>query len=602
MADDYRRLLLQLLPQGMAWPRASDSTLARFLDAVAVEFSRVDQRAGALFAEVLPATTSELLEEWERVAGLPDPCVADQPQTLQSRRAALVARLAGTGGQSIDYFIGLAADLGYTITIEEFRPFRVGAAVVGDSLTNGDWAHTWRINGPEVTVTAFRVGQSVVGEPLRAWGNELLECRISGLKPAHTVLLFAYPEMFDPMNLFANGEQGGFYDPANEGALYADYPGTTTLITDENASIANMHDLSGNGNHGARFSAALRPKLTLLLGSYRRGVDFDGIDDAINLPFPNLGNNVTIGRARPGIGAIITGGRTIAGPINDNTDHCGLVVVDRALTSKELEGLRTWLKQRSGMADTLSVAYGDDPDEILDVFHSSGHPMRPIIFMVHGGGWRTGSKASPNVTRNKLQHWLPRGYTFVSINYPMAVGTDPIDEAHSVAKALAWVQSQALAWGCNPDNIVVMGHSAGGHLVTLMAANAGIQAAHNVAPWLGTVVIDGAGYNIVSIMQNPGHLELYDEPWGAAMQHWIDGSPTHQLTVAPRPMLLITSTDSNPDEADPNVGPFRDAVHAIGGIATILQTDLAHSETNSEMGKLGAYSDAVDAFLASLGL
>ena len=33
---------------------------------------------------------------------------------------------------------------------------------------------------------------SVAGEPLRSWGNNLLECTMERIKPAHTVLIFAY--------------------------------------------------------------------------------------------------------------------------------------------------------------------------------------------------------------------------------------------------------------------------------------------------------------------------------------------------------------------------------------------------------------------------
>ncbi|MNJ68827.1 hypothetical protein D3C77_651150 [compost metagenome] len=82
--------------------------------------------------------------------------------------------------------------LGYTITIEEFRPFRAGLAAAGDALTNGGWAFTWRVHAPEVAVIPFRAGLSAAGEQLRAWGNDTLECKINQLKPAHTVALFAY--------------------------------------------------------------------------------------------------------------------------------------------------------------------------------------------------------------------------------------------------------------------------------------------------------------------------------------------------------------------------------------------------------------------------
>lgn len=410
---------------------------------------------------------------------------------------------------------------------------------------------------------------------------------------------------FRPESLFANGELGTVQDPADRSRVFTDVAGTVLAMA-ENDLIARINDQSPNGAFAQRVNSTLRPKLAYLAGSYRRAVDYDGIDDALATTLPAMGSNCTLVLAKAGVGAIVTTGMTVnAGALQSNTDNCGLILINRALTPAEDASVRLWARQHAGVEDEYSVPYGSDPDEILDVFHSCGHAKGPIIFMVHGGGWRNGSKASPNVTKNKLLHWLPMGFTFVSINYKLDVGTDPIDQARSTAKALAWVQDHAAGWGCDPSQIVIMGHSAGGHLVALVSASAAIRATAGVRPWLGTIVIDGAAYDVKSIMERPGHLTLYDEPWGTDPSneaHWIAGSPTFQLTQAPPPMLLITSTDSNPGEADINVGPFADAVNALGGSATILHTAFDHAGTNNEMGAPGTYTDDIDAFLATLGI
>ncbi|MHC8326142.1 YmfQ family protein [Pseudomonas sp. LB1P83] len=191
-AAEYREQLKSLLPPGQAFPRDPGSTLHDLLDGMSLELARVDARGSVLPLEVNPVTSLELLPDWERVAGLPDKCSGTLEETLQGRRNALLAKLTSTGGQSAAYFIELAASLGYTVTIETFRSFRVGRSRAGDLLTNGPWAFTWLIRAPEVSVTSFRVGQSAVGERLRTWGNDTLECKINQLKPAHTVALFAY--------------------------------------------------------------------------------------------------------------------------------------------------------------------------------------------------------------------------------------------------------------------------------------------------------------------------------------------------------------------------------------------------------------------------
>lgn len=189
--DDYLQQLQSHLPLGPAWPRDIDSLTTKILESFAEEYARIDARIEDLVDEADPRTTSELLPDWERVLGLPDPCVP-AGQTFQQRRAAVVAKLTNTGGQSRDYFIALAAYLGFEITITEFTPFRVGSSAVGDPLCGSDWWYAWRVNAPATTSIFFRVGSSTVGEPLQSFGNELLECVFNRLKPAHTTIIFAY--------------------------------------------------------------------------------------------------------------------------------------------------------------------------------------------------------------------------------------------------------------------------------------------------------------------------------------------------------------------------------------------------------------------------
>lgn len=192
IAAEYKEQLKLLLPPGQAFPREPGTNIDALLDGLSIELARVDTHGTRLVPEANPLTTSDLLADWERAVGLPDKCAETLDDTLQGRRNALVAKLSSTGGQSPAYFIGIAKALGYTISIEEFRPFRAGRSSAGDALTNGDWAFTWMVHASSVTVIAFRAGQSAAGEPLRSWGNDSLECKLNQLKPAHTILLFAY--------------------------------------------------------------------------------------------------------------------------------------------------------------------------------------------------------------------------------------------------------------------------------------------------------------------------------------------------------------------------------------------------------------------------
>lgn len=191
-ATDYLRQLQVLLPPGPAWPKDDAATLTRLLDALATELSRVDGRAQKLIEEADPRTVAALFADWERVAGLPDACAQafGGDQTMAQRRAALVGRLTTLGGQSPAYFIGLAATLGYAITITEFRAHCVNDDVE-QPLYDTAWNFAWQVNAVLNTVTDITV-DSTVDDPIAAWGNALLECVIKRLKPAQTAVLFSY--------------------------------------------------------------------------------------------------------------------------------------------------------------------------------------------------------------------------------------------------------------------------------------------------------------------------------------------------------------------------------------------------------------------------
>jgi uncharacterized protein YmfQ (DUF2313 family) len=189
---DFQRGLQGVLPRGRAWPRDPGSTLAALLNGHADAVYGVHQRFVQLLdVESDPSQTIELLTDWENDYGLPDPCTPLNA-TLQQRHAALLAKIAAQGGQSIAYYESVASVMGFAITITELHPFRTQVSSTGDELNGIDAAFTWIVNTASVHVIAFTTGVSATGENLRTVDNTSLECRLNALKPAHTVLLFNY--------------------------------------------------------------------------------------------------------------------------------------------------------------------------------------------------------------------------------------------------------------------------------------------------------------------------------------------------------------------------------------------------------------------------
>lgn len=190
-AADYLGALQSLLPRGRAWPREFDAVQTKALSGLTPIYERHNARSNHLLVDAFPSSAFELLPDWESSLGLPDLCSGLAP-TIQARRAQVIARFSGAGGQSIAYMTAFALSLGYTITITQFIPARAGILRAGTAICCNDFAHAWSVNAPLNTVFAFRSGASAAGEPLSSNGNGMLECALRQIAPAHTNVFFTY--------------------------------------------------------------------------------------------------------------------------------------------------------------------------------------------------------------------------------------------------------------------------------------------------------------------------------------------------------------------------------------------------------------------------
>jgi uncharacterized protein YmfQ (DUF2313 family) len=208
--DDYAQALLNLLPYGQAWPRHPFSTLVQTINGLANYWGFVDGRAADLLErESDPRATFELLPDWERNFGLPDPCLSNPPTDLRSRRIALVAKMTMLGAQSRQFFIDVAAKLGYRITITEYVPYMCGISRCGDTrgrfnpddptryywtLGPAEKRFYWTVHVDSLGLYKFYVASNQVGidRLLRIGTATDLECILNRWKPAHTQIIFDY--------------------------------------------------------------------------------------------------------------------------------------------------------------------------------------------------------------------------------------------------------------------------------------------------------------------------------------------------------------------------------------------------------------------------
>lgn len=253
------------------------------------------------------------------------------------------------------------------------------------------------------------------------------------------------------------------------------------------------------------------------------------------------------------------------------------------------------------------VPYGTAPRQRMDVYLPAARAPAapspagpaPVVFMVHGGAWSLGDKAHGGVVREKVARWVPRGFVVISVNYRLHPAADVPRQAQDVADALAAAQRRAAEWGADPSRFILMGHSAGAHLVALLNASPALARQAGVPrPWLGAVALDSAALDVPAVMTAP-HARFYDRVFGADPAFWRRTSPYHALEGAVPPFLFVCSTR----RADASCGPanaMARRAQALGGRAEVLPQALAHGEINAQLGQDSGYTRAVERFMASL--
>ena len=266
----------------------------------------------------------------------------------------------------------------------------------------------------------------------------------------------------------------------------------------------------------------------------------------------------------------------------------------------------------AGVQRIADVPYGADPAQRMDVYVPTSPTgagatslvasavRSPVIFMVHGGGWRYGDKAMGRVVQEKVSRWVPKGFILISINYRILPDTPVAVQERDVQAALMAAQQRAGTWGGDPSRFILMGHTAGAHLVALLNARAPQALREGAWPWLGTVSLDSAVMNVPAYMRAP-HLPLYDDAFGSDPAYWVALSPFHQWTVGAPPVQLVCSTE-RADQPCSQADALARHVRNQGGRAEVLPQDLNHGEINATLGLESDYTRAVEAFMGSLDL
>lgn len=238
-----------------------------------------------------------------------------------------------------------------------------------------------------------------------------------------------------------------------------------------------------------------------------------------------------------------------------------------------------------------TIAYGKDPLQVLDLWLPKASKAKaPLVLYVHGGGWKRGSKDSAT-GRAKPVHYPAQGYAFVSINYRLVPAATVEQQAADVAGALAALLSRADALGIDRTKVVLMGHSAGAHLVALIGTDERYLrgAGLSFADVDGVISNDGAAYDVPAQMQDGGRFmaDTYVQAFGTDPARQRALSPTLQATApnVPRFLMLHVQRADGVKQAEALAAALRKAGTGVE-VASFPGNGLkGHTEINRKLGE-----------------
>ena len=125
------------------------------------------------------------------------------------------------------------------------------------------------------------------------------------------------------------------------------------------------------------------------------------------------------------------------------------------------------VEARKGIEYTQGAAE-DTAKHKLDVYIPKGAAGAPVLFFIHGGSWRSGDRSLYPAFANRF---AKEGAVVVVPSYRLAPKYAHPSQIEDVAAAFDWTVKHAAEFGGDPKRITIMGQSAGGHLVSLLATD-----------------------------------------------------------------------------------------------------------------------------------
>lgn len=254
----------------------------------------------------------------------------------------------------------------------------------------------------------------------------------------------------------------------------------------------------------------------------------------------------------------------------------------------------------------LDLPYGEIPDgsdpslRSLDLYAPADADGAPVMVYIHGGGWSRGDKSAVAL---KPRWFVGRGWILASINYRLVSEVSILEQLQDSAEAIAWLHDRVAEYGGDPEQIHLMGHSAGGHHAALLTTNPEFleAAGKGLGILRSATAIDTAAFDLPGAMAS-SPSPIYRDAFGDDPAVWERISPLHHVAsdrgIPPFMLLVAKGTPRR----DARIEAFREALLAAGVRCELHRApEHDHGSVNRTLGDPGeATTAAVEAFLDSL--
>ena len=224
----------------------------------------------------------------------------------------------------------------------------------------------------------------------------------------------------------------------------------------------------------------------------------------------------------------------------------------------------------------------------LDLYLPRGAERFPVLFFVHGGAWSSGDKGRFSRLGTAFAR---RGIGVVATNYRLTPDVTHPAHIEDVARAFAWTHKHIADYGGDPEKLFLCGHSAGGHLVALLALDEQYLKAHELTRGsiAGVIPISGV-FNIANGLGPIRRSVFGDDEAGRR-----DAAPiTHAKKLAPGdeaglPPFLILVAQHDPKRLRDDAAELRDTLDKTGHKPEFL--DAARRTHGTIITRLGSRFD-----------